>query len=129
VTPSAAAPPSHEGGAPEPTRGSRNSLDAREARDARDAWSVLAASNAGVRLPDSAHSDRVEACVVIRYPDWFLTPTSAQVLDARLHLASEAGATLALTHGVVGTSSPILRRAGFTRYGEQRQLARDVLSP
>ncbi|GAA5020175.1 hypothetical protein GCM10023258_08650 [Terrabacter aeriphilus] len=44
------------------------------------------------------------------------------VLRARLAHARAAGATLALTHGVVETSSPILRRAGFTRYGEERTL-------
>lgn len=44
------------------------------------------------------------------------------VLAARLVAARDAGATLALTHGVVETSSPILRRAGFTRYGEERTL-------
>lgn len=44
------------------------------------------------------------------------------VLDARLRLGRELGATLGLTHGRVGTSSPILQRIGFSRYGEQRQL-------
>jgi hypothetical protein len=48
------------------------------------------------------------------------------VLDARLRTARAAGATLGLTHGVVDTSSPILRRAGFTRYGEERQLVLDL---
>ena len=48
------------------------------------------------------------------------------VLDARLRTAHAAGATLALTHGVVGTSSPILRRIGFTRYGEERTLVLDL---
>ena len=48
------------------------------------------------------------------------------VLDARLAAARAAGATLALTHGVVDTSSPILRRIGFTRYGEERTLVLDV---
>jgi GNAT superfamily N-acetyltransferase len=51
------------------------------------------------------------------------------VLEARLRTARAAGATLGLTHGVVGTSSPILRRIGFTRYGETRQLAVDVRLP
>ena len=40
-------------------------------------------------------------------------------LAARLHLAVGMGATLALTHGRVDSSSPILRRLGFTRHGEQ----------
>ena len=48
------------------------------------------------------------------------------VLDARLRTARAVGATLALTHGVVDTSSPILRRAGFARYGEERKLVLDL---
>lgn len=44
------------------------------------------------------------------------------VLAARLELAAQVGATMALTHGRVETSSPILRRVGFRRFGEQRQL-------
>ena len=48
------------------------------------------------------------------------------VLAERLRLARAAGATLGLTHGRVDTSSPILRRIGFTRYGEQRQLVLDL---
>jgi GNAT superfamily N-acetyltransferase len=48
------------------------------------------------------------------------------VLRARLEIAVGAGATLALTHGRVDTSSPILRRLGFRRYGEQRQLVIDL---
>jgi hypothetical protein len=47
-------------------------------------------------------------------------------LAARLQLAAGMGATLALTHGRVDTSSPILQRLGFTRYGEQRQLVLDL---
>ena len=48
------------------------------------------------------------------------------VLGARLAAARAAGATLALTHGVVETSSPILRRIGFTRHGEERTLVLDL---
>jgi hypothetical protein len=48
------------------------------------------------------------------------------VLEARLRAARAAGASLALTHGVVDTSSPILRRIGFTRYGEERTLVLDL---
>ena len=48
------------------------------------------------------------------------------VLRARLDIAVGAGATLALTHGRVDTSSPILRGLGFRRYGEQRQLVIDL---
>lgn len=48
------------------------------------------------------------------------------VLAERLRIARGAGATLGLTHGRIFTSSPILRRIGFTRYGEQRQLVLDL---
>jgi hypothetical protein len=48
------------------------------------------------------------------------------VLEARLRHVLEQGATLALTHGRVDTSSPILRSVGFRRYGEQRQLVVDL---
>lgn len=48
------------------------------------------------------------------------------VLEARLTTAAAAGATLGLTHGLVDTSSPILRRLGFRRYGEERALRTDV---
>ncbi|HEY9496077.1 MAG TPA: GNAT family N-acetyltransferase [Intrasporangium sp.] len=48
------------------------------------------------------------------------------VLAERLGIARAVGATLGLTHGRVDTSSPILRRIGFTRYGEQRQLVLDL---
>ncbi|SDT40303.1 hypothetical protein [Microlunatus soli] len=44
------------------------------------------------------------------------------VLDLRLQLARDAGATLALVKGRTDTSAPILRRAGFTDYGEERIL-------
>jgi hypothetical protein len=42
------------------------------------------------------------------------------VLAHRMALAKEHGATLALVKGVIDTSAPILRRAGFTAYGEER---------
>jgi GNAT superfamily N-acetyltransferase len=42
------------------------------------------------------------------------------VLAERLRLAREHGATLALVKGRVMTSGPILRRAGFADYGEER---------
>jgi len=48
------------------------------------------------------------------------------VLAVRMRTARAAGATLALTHGIVQTSSPILRRAGFARYGEERVLVHDL---
>ncbi len=42
------------------------------------------------------------------------------LLAARIGLAIEHGATLALVKGRVQTSGPILLRAGFTGYGEER---------
>ncbi len=42
------------------------------------------------------------------------------LLAARIGLAREHGATLALVKGRVQTSGPILLRAGFTGYGEER---------
>jgi GNAT superfamily N-acetyltransferase len=42
------------------------------------------------------------------------------VLAARLGYAVEHGATMALVKGRTDTSAPILRRAGFTAYGEER---------
>lgn len=48
------------------------------------------------------------------------------VLLERLRLARERGATLGLSHGRVDTSSPILRRNGFVRYGENREIVLDV---
>ncbi len=42
------------------------------------------------------------------------------VLAERLRLARDHGATLALVKGRVETSGPILARAGFTGYGEER---------
>jgi hypothetical protein len=47
-------------------------------------------------------------------------------LATRLEIARAAGATLGLTHGVVDTSSPILTRLGFVRYGETRVLILDA---
>jgi len=43
-----------------------------------------------------------------------------QLLWTRIATAHEHGATLALVKGRVETSGPILRRAGFTPYGEER---------
>lgn len=42
------------------------------------------------------------------------------VLDGRLRAAVEAGCTMALVKGNTATSGPILSRAGFTAYGEER---------
>jgi hypothetical protein len=45
---------------------------------------------------------------------------------ARAAWASEQGATTALVKGRVDTSAPILGRAGFTAYGEERWYFLDV---
>ncbi len=42
------------------------------------------------------------------------------VLDARLRRGLERGATMALVKGRIQTSGPILRRAGFEVYGQER---------
>jgi GNAT superfamily N-acetyltransferase len=42
------------------------------------------------------------------------------LLGARIRFAVQHGATMALVKGRVQTSGPILRRAGFERYGEER---------
>jgi GNAT superfamily N-acetyltransferase len=42
------------------------------------------------------------------------------LLDARIRRGVAHGATMALVKGRVQTSGPILRRAGFERYGEER---------
>jgi GNAT superfamily N-acetyltransferase len=49
------------------------------------------------------------------------------LLAARIALAREHGATLALVKGRVETSGPILRRAGFTSYGEERSYCVPVM--
>ena len=41
------------------------------------------------------------------------------VLAARLAYAAAHGATMALVKGRIETSGPILRRAGFTAYGQE----------
>lgn len=43
------------------------------------------------------------------------------VLAERLRLARAHGATLALVKAKPDTSAPILLRAGFTEYGQQRR--------
>ena len=42
------------------------------------------------------------------------------MLAERLRLARDHGATIALVKGRIETSGPILLRAGFTDYGEER---------
>jgi GNAT superfamily N-acetyltransferase len=51
------------------------------------------------------------------------------LLDARLRWAVTQGATLAMVKGRVATSAPILRRAGFASYGEQRCYQRALPAP
>lgn len=48
------------------------------------------------------------------------------VTHARLAVARDLGATLGLSRARVGTSGPILRRLGFTSYGEERLLVLDL---
>ncbi|WP_344818194.1 hypothetical protein [Microbacterium soli] len=45
------------------------------------------------------------------------------VLAERLRIGAEPGATTALVKGRVSTSAPILARAGFTHYGDERSYA------
>ena len=45
----------------------------------------------------------------------------------RLAWAAERGATMALTHGRIATSSPILRRLGFVSYGQERTYKLDLV--
>jgi hypothetical protein len=49
-----------------------------------------------------------------------LCARGAELIDAVQVLAREHGATLALVKGRVLTSAPILLRAGFADYGEER---------
>ncbi len=53
-------------------------------------------------------------------PGWQRRGAYRAVLAERLRRAAEQGATLALVKGRVTTSAPILRRAGFSPYGEER---------
>ena len=48
------------------------------------------------------------------------------LLDVRLRAGVAAGCRLALVKGRVDTSAPILGRAGFTAYGEERWYFLDV---
>ncbi|UJP09015.1 hypothetical protein L2X99_11080 [Microbacterium sp. KUDC0406] len=42
------------------------------------------------------------------------------MLAERLRVGAELGATTALVKGRVSTSAPILARAGFSQYGDER---------
>ena len=47
----------------------------------------------------------------------------------RIAVAHELGATLALVKGRVATSAPILRRLGFTAYGQERLVVVPLQQP
>ena len=51
------------------------------------------------------------------------------LLDARLRYGRDHGATMALVKGRIQTSGPILRRAGFERYGEERSYLVPLAEP
>ena len=57
----------------------------------------------------------------VTLPAWRRRGAYRAVLSERLRLASQSGARLALVKGRVETSAPILRRAGFDDYGEERR--------
>jgi hypothetical protein len=101
----------------------------------RTAQRVLDAAAAMEWVPEGAIELRTDDYRLIRYPDAVLDPTfrAAQVTWSRtaraleeildevaVHMAREHGATLALVKGRVLTSAPILLRAGFADYGEER---------
>lgn len=48
------------------------------------------------------------------------------MLAERLRVGAELGATTAIVKGRVSTSAPILARAGFTHYGDERAYALNV---
>jgi len=57
----------------------------------------------------------------VTLPAWRGRGAYRAVLAERLRLAGDLGATLALVKGRAETSGPILHRAGFTVYGEERR--------
>lgn len=57
----------------------------------------------------------------VTLPAWRGRGVYRAVLAERLRLAAEHGASLALVKGRVETSAPILERAGFADYGEERR--------
>jgi GNAT superfamily N-acetyltransferase len=57
----------------------------------------------------------------VTLPAWRRRGAYRAVLSERLRIASQSGARLALVKGRVETSAPILRRAGFDDYGEERR--------
>jgi GNAT superfamily N-acetyltransferase len=57
----------------------------------------------------------------VTLPAWRRRGAYRAVLSERLRLAAQSGARMALVKGRVETSAPILRRAGFDDYGEERR--------
>jgi hypothetical protein len=57
----------------------------------------------------------------VTLPAWRGRGAYRGLLAGRIRLAAGRGATLALVKGRVETSAPILRRAGFTAFGEERR--------
>jgi hypothetical protein len=57
----------------------------------------------------------------VTLPAWRRRGAYRGLLAGRIRLAADRGATLALVKGRVETSAPILRRAGFTAFGEERR--------
>ncbi len=57
----------------------------------------------------------------VTLPPWRRRGAYRAVLSERLRLATQFGARLALVKGRVETSAPILRRAGFDDFGEERR--------
>ena len=57
----------------------------------------------------------------VTLPAWRGRGAYRGLLAERLRIAVDRGATLALVKGRVETSAPILRRAGFSAFGEERR--------
>ena len=70
-----------------------------------DPADVLRAAAEWVWVPPEAHEVRTDEFRVIAYP---------------AHFNREAGCRLALVRGRVETSAPVLQRAGFQEYGQER---------
>jgi GNAT superfamily N-acetyltransferase len=77
---------------------------------------------AGVTFEDSPYGVVAKLWGGAVVPDFRGRGAYRAVLHARLELACARGATLALVKAKIGTSSPILRRVGFTAYGRERRI-------